>query len=91
MLTLTPLKVHIQFLGSFMPCLYTSTIFTKHFLGAITCIDLLVSGTCMQHASDKERYFNGVLIKQPAVDLLIVDVPRELPVPTVSIPPSSIS
>jgi len=44
----------------------------------------------VQHASDKEHYFNGVLTKQPAVDLLIVDIPKGLPVPTVSIPPSSI-
>jgi len=44
----------------------------------------------MQHASDKDHYFNDVLTKQPAVDLLIVDVLEGLVVPTVSIPASSI-
>jgi len=44
----------------------------------------------MQHATDKERFFNGVITKQAAVDLIIVDVPEGLPVPTVSNPPGSI-
>jgi len=43
----------------------------------------------MQHAADKERFFNGVVTKQAIVDLIIVDVPKGLPGPTVSNPPAS--
>ena len=42
----------------------------------------------MKHSSDKDRYFGGVLSKQSAVDLMIVDVPEGLHVPTISAPPA---
>lgn len=44
----------------------------------------------LQHSSDKDRFFKGVLSKDEAVDLIIVDVPEGLSVPTVSTPPSSV-
>lgn len=44
----------------------------------------------MQHAIDKQRYFDGILSTESAVDLIIVDVPEGLHVPTVSAPPAPI-
>jgi hypothetical protein len=45
---------------------------------------------CVQHASDKDRFFNGNFSNKAAVDLIIFDIPEGLPVPTVSSPPDSI-
>lgn len=44
----------------------------------------------MQHSTDKDRYFNGVLSTQHAVDMIVVDVPEGLHVPTISAPPAPI-
>jgi hypothetical protein len=44
----------------------------------------------VQHKSDKARAFRGVKGTVGEVDLMIVDIPKGLPVPMVSSPPTSI-
>jgi hypothetical protein len=44
----------------------------------------------VQHKSDKARAFNGVQGTSSGVDLMIVDIPEDLPIPIVSSPPTSI-
>jgi hypothetical protein len=44
----------------------------------------------VQHNSDKARAFNGVQGTSSGVDLMIVDIPKGLPVPIVSSPPTSV-
>jgi hypothetical protein len=44
----------------------------------------------VQHKSDKACAFKGVLGTVGGVDLMIVDIPKGLPVPMVSSPPTSV-
>jgi hypothetical protein len=44
----------------------------------------------VQHKSDKACAFNGVQGTSSGVDLMIVDIPEDLPVPIVSSPPTSV-
>jgi hypothetical protein len=44
----------------------------------------------VQHNSDKARAFKGVQGTAGGVDLMIVDIPEDLPIPMVSFPPTSI-
>jgi hypothetical protein len=44
----------------------------------------------VQHKSDKARAFKGVQGTAGGIDLMIVDIPKGLPVPMVSSPPTSI-
>jgi hypothetical protein len=44
----------------------------------------------VQHKSDKARAFKGMQGTDGGVDLMIVDIPKGLPVPMVSSPPTSI-
>jgi hypothetical protein len=44
----------------------------------------------VQHKSDKARAFKGILGTTSGVDLMTVDIPKGLPVPMVSSPPTSI-
>jgi hypothetical protein len=44
----------------------------------------------VQHKSNKARAFNGVQGSSSGVDLMIVDIPKGLPVPIVSSPPTSV-
>jgi hypothetical protein len=44
----------------------------------------------VQHKSDKARAFRGMQGTDGGVDLMIVDIPKGLPVPMVSSPPTSI-
>jgi len=43
-----------------------------------------------QNAGNRSRYYKGAADNQPCVDLILVDIPEGLTVPTVSEPPSSI-
>jgi hypothetical protein len=43
----------------------------------------------VQHKSDKACTFKGVHGTAGGVDLMIVDIPEDLPVPMVSSPPTS--
>jgi hypothetical protein len=44
----------------------------------------------VQHKSDKARTFKGVEATKGGIDLMVVDIPEDLPVPTVTSPGSSI-
>ena len=44
----------------------------------------------MQHKADRPRVFKGESCKDPCVDLILVDIPENLPVPTISDPPGQI-
>jgi hypothetical protein len=44
----------------------------------------------MQHKSDKARAFKGMQGTASGVDLVIVDIPKGLPIPKVSFPPISV-
>jgi hypothetical protein len=44
----------------------------------------------VQHKSDKARAFNGVQGSSSGVDLMIVDIPKGLPIPILSSPPTSV-
>jgi hypothetical protein len=44
----------------------------------------------VQHKSDKARAFRGVLDASAGVDLMIMDIPKGLPIPMVSSPASSV-
>lgn len=41
-----------------------------------------------KHKADKERLFKGVISQSRAIDLMILDISKGLPVPGVSFPPS---
>ena len=49
-------------------------------------------GLCvfLQRSTDKQRSFGGVVSSNPAIDLMVVDVPEGLHVPTISAPPAPI-
>ena len=43
-----------------------------------------------QHKADRPRVFKGQSCRDPCVDLIIVDMPENLPVPTISEPPEQV-
>jgi hypothetical protein len=44
----------------------------------------------VQHLKDKTRHYKGSSDVHPCLDLILADIPEGLPVPGISIPPSSI-
>jgi hypothetical protein len=44
----------------------------------------------MQHKGEKQRCFKGTLSDKPRIDLVIADMPEGLPVPSLSMPGTSI-
>ena len=44
----------------------------------------------LQHSTDKQRSFAGVVSSEPAIDLMVVDVLEGLHVPTILAPPTPI-
>ena len=64
------------------------SVIERHFIRILTCLyDLCVF---LQHSTDKQRSFFGVVSSEPAIDLMVVDVPEGLHVPTISAPPAPI-
>ena len=50
----------------------------------------MIVGYNVQHNFDKARAFKGVYSSSTRVDLMIVDIPKDLFVPMVSSPPTSV-
>ena len=64
------------------------SVIERHFIRILTRLyDLCVFE---QHSTDKQRSFAGVLSSEPTIDLMVVDVPEGLHVPTISAPPAPI-
>ena len=72
----------------FLPQLFS--FFVDVILFSFQMIVILFFSCPVQHQSDKARAFGGVKDAKAGVDLMIMDIPEGLPVPTVSSPASSV-
>ena len=64
------------------------SVHERHYIRFLTChCDLCVF---LQHSTDKQRSFSGIVSSEPAIDFMVVDVPEGLHVPTISAPPEPI-
>ena len=64
------------------------SVLERHYIRFITRLYELC--VFLQHSTDKQRSFAGVVSSELAIDLMVVDVPEGLHVPTISAPPAPI-